>query len=41
MTDLNKIKVIAMDCDGTLTDGKMIFLGAEQLKFSMLWMVWE
>lgn len=30
---LNKIKVIAMDCDGTLTDGKMIFLGREQLKF--------
>ena len=30
---LNKIKVIAMDCDGTLTDGKMVFLGSEQMKF--------
>lgn len=33
MTDLKNIKAIAMDCDGTLTDGKMIFLGTEQLKF--------
>lgn len=31
--NLCKIKVIAMDCDGTLTDGKMIFIGTEQLKF--------
>ena len=31
--DLNKIKVIAMDCDGTLTDGSMIFIGKEQMKF--------
>lgn len=33
MKDITKIKVIAMDCDGTLTDGKMVFLGNEQMKF--------
>ncbi|MBQ7256456.1 MAG: HAD hydrolase family protein [Abditibacteriota bacterium] len=31
--DLSKIKVIAMDCDGTLTDGSMIFIGKDQMKF--------
>jgi len=28
----SKIKLLAMDVDGTLTDGAMIFLGGEQLK---------
>ncbi|MHB9036867.1 MAG: KdsC family phosphatase [Armatimonadota bacterium] len=34
MTDarLSKIKLLAMDIDGTLTDGSMIFYGGEQVK---------
>jgi 3-deoxy-D-manno-octulosonate 8-phosphate phosphatase (KDO 8-P phosphatase) len=29
---LSKIRLLAMDVDGTLTDGAMVFLGGEQMK---------
>ena len=32
MGRLSKVKILAMDVDGTLTDGGMIFLGDEQVK---------
>lgn len=30
--NLSRIKLLAMDVDGTLTDGSMLFLGGEQIK---------
>ena len=33
MVEFKDIKVLAMDVDGTLTDGSMVWLGNEQVKF--------